>query len=183
MSADATRDDLINESDRGCVIVGAALLEDDLAEALKRRFKAHGVSKKHIEEMFSLNGPLATFHSKCLISYGFDLISKTIYDDLCKIRRLRNKFAHSPSAVDFLDPEVEDCVADMQCCIEAAKRYEGKMLKGRKRSDASRTGGDSQLSDWEARSMGFVKYTKSVFCVGVYVLRIQMATYLSARET
>src|SRR5688572_4839754 len=98
--------ELIEESDRGCVIVGAAQLEDDLAELLRHRLKTNGLSQKHIDAMFALSGPLSSFSSKSLVCYGFGLITKSTYDDLTKIRRLRNKFAHNAKAADFLDPEV-----------------------------------------------------------------------------
>lgn len=165
--------ELIDESDRGAVIVAAALLEDDLNEILKEIVQRNGLSAKYIKEMFDLNGPLSSFSSKILICYGFGIISKDIFDDLTKIRKLRNKFAHSSDKVDFLSSEIEDQVADIQCCVEASKSIVGKMFKGRGNNLADRTDLPT-LEDWEARAKGFVKYTKSVFCIGISLLRIKL---------
>lgn len=158
---------LLDESDRGAVIVGAALLENELDLILKQIISDHEISNKHTKEMFSLSGPLASFSSKSLICYGFGFISKDIFDDLSRIRRLRNKFAHSSEKVDFLFPGIEDHVATIHCCVEASKGFPGKMFQGRKLENQNHK---PQLQDWEMRSKGFVKYTKTVFCLGIQVL-------------
>jgi DNA-binding MltR family transcriptional regulator len=159
--------ELLDESDRGAVIVAAALLEDDIDEVLKKVIKGYNVSEKHIKAMFDLNGPLSSFSSKILVCYGFGLISKEIYDDLTKIRKLRNKFAHSTEKIDFLSVDIEDHVATINCCIEASKQFVGSMFKGRKNPVSE---DQPKIKDWEIRSKGYVKYTKSVFCLGVKLL-------------
>lgn len=166
--------DLIDESDRGAVIVAAALLEDDLKEILKEIVQRNGLSAKHIREMFDLSGPLSSFSSKALFSYGFGIISKEIFDDLTKIRKLRNKFAHSSNIVDFMSNEIEDEVAEIQCCVEASKSFQGQMFNGRGKNKCADQADQPPLADWEARAKGFVKYTKSVFCLGVTLLRIKI---------
>jgi hypothetical protein len=165
---------LMDESDRGAVIVAAALLEDDLDEILEDIIQRNGVTPKHIKEMFALNGPLSSFSSKSLICYGFGLISKEIFDDLSQIRKLRNKFAHSSDRVDFLFSDIEDHVAEISCCEEASKNFEGKMFKGRGSKQPSNKADSPKPEDWELRAKGFVKYTKAVFCLGVELLRIKI---------
>ncbi len=175
---------LINESDRGAVVVAAALLEDDLDEILENLIQRNGVTPKHIKEMFALNGPLSSFSSKSLICYGFGLISKEIFDDLSQIRKLRNKLAHSPDRVDFLSSDIEDHVAEISCCEEASKNFEGKMFKGRENNPSLNKPDSPALEDWEMRGKGFVKYTKAVFCLGVELLRIKIKErHLRTMET
>ena len=58
MGTSKDKPELINESDRGAVIVAAALLEDDLSEMLKDIIKRNGMSAKQIKEIFDLSGPL-----------------------------------------------------------------------------------------------------------------------------
>ncbi|AYN96411.1 hypothetical protein EAW52_21855 [Pseudomonas sp. LTJR-52] len=174
MGTGKEKPELIDESDRGAVIVAAALLEDDLSEMLKDIIKRNGVSAKQIKEVFDLSGPLSSFSSKALICYAFGLITKDIFDDLGKIRKLRNKFAHSTDKVDFLSPEIEDHVADIKCCIEASKSFKGEMFKGRGSRTEISEPKTASLEDWEARAKGFVKYTKAVFCLGISILRIQI---------
>lgn len=165
---------LIDESDRGAVIVAAAMLENDLDEVLEDILKRNGLSRKHIRDMFDLNGPLSSLSSKALVCYGFGIISRDVFDDLTQIRKLRNRFAHSPNEVDFLSSEVEDHVAEIKCCVEVSKGYQGKMFKGRGKQKVASERPHPALKDWELRSKGFVKYTKSVFCVGVAVLRVRI---------
>jgi DNA-binding MltR family transcriptional regulator len=184
MESQTRKFDLINESDRGAVIVAAALLEDDLNEILKKIVQRNELSAKYIKEMFDLNGPLSSFSSKALICYGFGIISKDIFDDLTKIRKLRNKFAHSSDRVDFLSSEIEDHVAEIQCCVEASKSFVGEMFKGRGENKLAGQTNAPSLEDWEVRAKGFVKYTKSVFCIGVSLLRIKIKEHqLCIRKT
>lgn len=166
--------ELIDESDRGAVIVAAALLEDDLYEILKGVIQSYDISAKNIKDMFDLSGPLSSLSSKSLICYGFGFISKEIFDDLTKIRKLRNKFAHSSEKVDFLSADIEDHIATINCCIEASKQFEGEMFKGRKKAFSD---DHPRIEDWEGRSMGFVKYTKSIFCIGVQLLRLKIKRF------
>jgi hypothetical protein len=168
------RPELIDESDRGAVIVAAALLEDDLSEMLKDIIRRNGVSAKQVKEIFDLSGPLSSFSSKALICHAFGLISKDTFDDLGKIRKLRNKFAHSTSKVDFLSPDIEDHIAEIKCCVEASKNFKGELFKGRGFSAEISEPKAVVLEDWEARAKGFVKYTKAVFCTGISILRLQI---------
>ncbi len=165
---------LIDESDRGAVIVGATLLENELDEILNRVFSRSHMSKKQLKDMFDLSGPLSSFSSKTLICYGFNLISKDIFDDLSKIRKLRNKFAHSHDAVDFLSKEIVDQVSNIKCCQKAAESFSGKRFSIENKVE------DDELvcpEDWELRASGFVKYTKSNFCIGIKNLIIEIKKY------
>jgi DNA-binding MltR family transcriptional regulator len=160
--------DLMEESDRGSVLVGAAILEDELSDLIRSTSKKNGLTTKSIEDLFSMNGPASTFSSKTLICYAFGLISKEVYDDLNRIRKIRNKFAHTSDKVDFLMPEIEDLVAEIKCCVEVSKNFEGEMFKGRSKI----VGPFAPVpSEWEMRSRGFVKYTKSIFCLGILQLQ------------
>lgn len=168
----ATKDkgklDLIDESDRGAVIVAAAILENELDVLLNDIIQKNKVSKKTLKDMFDLNGPLSSFSSKALIYYGFGLISKDIFNDLTKIRKLRNKFAHSPDDVDFLSDEIKDIVLSLKCTSDVSNKFEGKRYSP---SDKKK------YKDWEMRSKGYVKYTKAVFCLGITVLQIEIKKY------
>jgi len=158
----------MEESDRGAVLVGAAILEDTLSNLIRSTAIENGVSAKSITDLFSMNGPASTFSAKTLVCHAFGLISKDIYDDLNRIRKIRNKFAHTSERVDFLMPEIEDLVAEIQCCIEVSKSFEGEIFKGRGKI----VGPPAPVPpDWELRSKGFVKYTKSIFCLGVLELQ------------
>ena len=157
--------DLAEESDRGAVIVAAAILEDDLAKVLETILVANDVPEKHRKEMFDVNGPLSSFSSKMLICYGFGLISRDVFDDLTKIRRLRNRFAHSSGDVDFFSEEINSIVFNLKCTELPRKEFEGKRYS---------PSGEKPPKEWEMRSAGLLKYPKAVFCIGVQMLRVEI---------
>ncbi len=177
MAMDQKTFELFEESDRGSVIVAAALLEDDLYGLIKAVTQKNRLSRRHSDEMFDLNGPASSFSSKCLICYAFGLISKEIFEDLTQIRRLRNKFAHSSHPIDFLSPEIEDQIAAIHCCIAASALFTGTMFKGRGQKQSAEVNPEVKLADWELRSKGFVKYTKAVFCMGIGLLREKISNF------
>jgi hypothetical protein len=118
-----------------------------------------------------MSGPASTFSAKILICYAFGLINKDAFDDLNKIRKIRNKFAHTSEKVDFLMSEVEDLVAEVQCCIKASQSFKGTMFKGRGKIFGPPA---PMPPEWKLRKNGFVKYTKSVFCLGIMDLRYKI---------
>lgn len=99
--------DLDKESDRGCVLAAAAILDNYLEVLLRARFSQDAtVVKRIINPLFKGHGPLASFWSKTQLAYSLNLIPEWMYEDLDRIRELRNKFAHWYKAVDFEDPAV-----------------------------------------------------------------------------
>ena len=163
--------DLMDESDRGAVLVGAAILEDELSRLIEMIAKVNGLFAKDAEKLFSMNGPASTFSGKSLVCRAFGLISQSTFEDLNRIRKLRNKFAHTSEPVDFLMPEIEDIIADIQCCIEASKGFSGEMFKGRGKIIGPP---EPRPPDYELRTKGFVKYSKSVFCLDISLLKIKI---------
>lgn len=92
--------ELINSgSDRACVIVGAAVL-DDLLEMLFHVYFSNSPSKND-ENPFVNNGALSTFSSKINLSYLLGLISSDEHRKLTYIRKIRNEFAHGACVHTF----------------------------------------------------------------------------------
>lgn len=83
-------------SDRSCVIVAAAFLDDELRFLLEV-FLAASTSKNEDSNLFSGIGPLSSFGNRTLLSRRLGLISQTEYRTLQIIRDIRNKFAHNIS--------------------------------------------------------------------------------------
>jgi hypothetical protein len=86
---------IYDESDRGAVVVGACLVEEHLDAILWATFGYQGIPKKVIEGMFDTSGPLGTFSAKAKMAYAFGLISKETYDDVVRIKDMRNDAAHA----------------------------------------------------------------------------------------
>lgn len=98
---------LDKESDRGCVLVAAAILDKYIETLLRAEFSQDAtVVKRVINPLFKGQGPLTSFWSKTQLAYSLDLIPEWMYEDLERIRELRNEFAHRYKAADFEDPAV-----------------------------------------------------------------------------
>jgi hypothetical protein len=164
--------DLALESDRGAVIVGAALLEAELDDLLNAEFDSRKVSKAIRDRIFSLNGPLSSYSSKILVCRSFSLISEKSFHDLEKIRKLRNDFAHGTFEVDFSEKTLVGRIEELHCVKEAAKGFEGKRYT---------LNSEPKLPEWEMRSKGYLKCAKAVFCLGVQHLIIDMKAFTIAR--
>lgn len=92
---------LQKESDRGCVIVAAALLEDKLESSIKKMLLPKADKK---DELFSDSGPINSFSSKIDLAHRLGLIGDGDRDAFHVLRRMRNECAHDISTNDFNNP-------------------------------------------------------------------------------
>lgn len=176
--AEEERFDLIEESDRGCVIVGASILEGYLAEDIERAFLINGLSKRYIKTSFDGNGAVGTFSSKVLIARGFGLIDDDIFHDLMVIRKLRNEFAHSPLSASFDDISVKAKIDSLRFSV-LAKESMADFKRFDVAPDANKEG--RPLKEWDINAAGYVKYYKSLFCIIVSRIEIQLLEVRYAR--
>jgi DNA-binding MltR family transcriptional regulator len=100
------------ESDRGCVLVAAAFLD----EALEAILRSHMSQETHVVRdivgrLFRPDGPLGTFSAKISLCRALQLIDQQDYEDLDRIRGLRNHFAHSHNTAAFAEQHVKDLAA------------------------------------------------------------------------
>lgn len=91
-----------SSSDRSCVIVAAAYI-DELLGYIFKLFLVSPSSEKEDKKLFSGYGPLSTFSSKIVLSYRLGLISNYEYKTLQIIRKIRNSFAHDISKDSLLE--------------------------------------------------------------------------------
>jgi len=99
------RTSLIEESDRGSVLMAAAFIEDKLSCLLESYFIEN---EKVCKRLLKGNGALATFSSKIDLTFLLGLIPKNIFDDLHILRKIRNDFAHTASKISFETPSIKD---------------------------------------------------------------------------
>jgi DNA-binding MltR family transcriptional regulator len=99
---------LMDESDRGCVLAGAAYLDDEVELLLRDAFlKPDEAIKKCIDPLLKGgNAPLGSFWAKIKVACAMGLISPTLHDALDKVRELRNAFAHKAGPVSLSDERV-----------------------------------------------------------------------------
>jgi hypothetical protein len=109
------------ESDRACVILSAAMLDQSLAELLKKYLVPIATSKDtFIEEP---SGPIYSFSARIDLAHRVGLITTRFCRDLHKIRDIRNDFAHDVTGCSFKNPSVCDKVNAIVHSQEFVKKY------------------------------------------------------------
>lgn len=82
---------LSRESDRGCVLVGGAMLDEILSSLLRGFFVRDSGAT---ETLLGPNGALSTFSSRINLCRALGLITEPVFRDLERIRTIRNQAAH-----------------------------------------------------------------------------------------
>jgi DNA-binding MltR family transcriptional regulator len=125
---DLSKQLLLHESDRGCVLVAHAVLDEAVELLLRGAFsKSEAIMKASVMPMFAVNGPLSTFWSKLHLANSLELLSPAVYTDLEIMRRIRNRFAHQKAPVDFNDKSL---VSDLEK-LSSTEHY-GRLMKGKR---------------------------------------------------
>ena len=102
---------LLQESDAGCALLGAALL-DDCLEALLRASFVNDVQV--MKRLLEVNHPLGTFASRIDVGYCLGLITQDECDELHVVRKIRNYFAHQRRKMTFSKATVKDLCRNLQ---------------------------------------------------------------------
>lgn len=193
--------EIVNESDRGCVLLATAMIESRLDEIFEAIFSNNMIPKKIINSLFDSNGPLATFSAKSKLAFSLGLISKNAFEDLEILRKIRNNFAHTADKVDFINHELTKEIEKMNCV-----KYAKDRAKNVKRYDISNTDfqkpqeGESEETeadifrhinnhqqsgdalaipiDATIRARGFVKYTTALLAIGMCNLEQDLLNYV-----
>jgi len=98
------RTSILDETDRGAVLMSAAFLDDKLKQLIEKRLVE---DKKISRRAFDFNGPLGTFSSRIDFAYLIGILPKNAQKDLHNIRAIRNQFAHHASPLSYEDEKVK----------------------------------------------------------------------------
>jgi|APLak6261663543_1056040.scaffolds.fasta_scaffold12968_1 DNA-binding MltR family transcriptional regulator len=173
-------DEIVNESDRGCVLVGAAVLEQRLEDIYLEQFERNQIPQKLQRDLFNSNGPLSTFSSKIKLAYSLGYIDKSTFHDLEAIRKIRNEFAHTSNQVDFINHSVSKTIESLHC----VKSSKGEIQRYSPKKSAMPIFEASNIPiEVQLRGLGYIKYTKSLFSLGVRTLEIDLLRSLHALKT
>jgi DNA-binding MltR family transcriptional regulator len=100
------------QTDRGIAIVGAAYIDLVLREAITAKFNVQD-DKELLTSLFENRGPLQDFASRIHVAFALGACGRAAYNDLRKIKDIRNAFAHSAQAIDFQHEEIAQLCADL----------------------------------------------------------------------
>jgi mannitol operon repressor len=97
------------ESDRGLALIGAAFIDEKLAEALQAFF-----CKDASELLHGKNAPLGSFSARIEACHALALIEDIERNDCDYIRRIRNEFAHKVISTSFREGRIFDLCANLK---------------------------------------------------------------------
>jgi len=110
----AQLDSLVKESDTGCVLLAAALLDDCLTAVYTEFMEANitdpELPKDFAAALFNERGPLGGFSAKTQIAYASGLVSRDVFNALNLFRKVRNEAAHATFEFAFDDTGVKRMV-------------------------------------------------------------------------
>ncbi len=100
-------DELVNASDRASALIGAALVDDEMATTLRLMLQFRN-GEDEARLLSDPMAPLSHFSSKSRLLFALGVIDERIFDTLDTIRVIRNAFAHSQIPLTFATKEVSD---------------------------------------------------------------------------
>jgi DNA-binding MltR family transcriptional regulator len=164
------------ESDRAVILICVSLLDNAMKTLLESLFH-QTVRKVKIKEneIYQNNAPLSTFSSKIKMLYLLGLITPSVYQDLEKIRKLRNLAAHDPDHISFSQKKVKLLIESLNCTEN--------FQSGSKTAENSQEFYSFEKDKIEttfAEQKGFVKYHKAIFVIGI--LRIETTLKMIAES-
>ncbi len=108
--------ELNKESERGAVLISAAMIDDLLERTILAFLMDHAEAKKLLD---GFNAPLGTLAARALAAFSLVLLSETEYRDCERLRKVRNAFAHNVH-MSFEDQSVKDICKNLEL---SAKDY------------------------------------------------------------
>lgn len=120
------------ESDRTAVILGGAVLDELLRQLLAARFVS--LQTKLLAE----GGALWSFAARIRIARALDWINNDVYADLERIRKLRNRCAHSvDAAVSLNDADLAQICSGIAIVTRYQQGLETAKIRQQARTSAS----------------------------------------------
>ena len=99
--------ELNGETDRGAALVAASRL-DEILKNILASFLRKAKSSDDLLEGF--NAPLGTFSARASACHALGLIQDNEFDEISKIRKVRNEFGHQWQGVNFDSERIRDLV-------------------------------------------------------------------------
>jgi hypothetical protein len=93
------------QPDRAAAIIATTLLEHNLVIAIQHRLLPLPRALK--DNLFGSRGTLGAFQDKIDLGFALGLYTKAGHHDFDTIRKVRNRFAHTPIALTFQDAEIK----------------------------------------------------------------------------
>ena len=101
-------------SDYAVAIIGASMIERALEVAILSRFVSLTKDQRNLLFAYEQRGPLADFAARGRFGAALGLFGADTFEDLEKIRMIRNLFAHATTLHKFSDEPIAEACADFK---------------------------------------------------------------------
>lgn len=152
---------LKKESDRGIILICASTIDSVLRDLIEKYLNKNKGRKKEISKLFEYPNPLSSFASKIQMSYCLGLISKDIYEDFERVRKIRNNLAHGYDFKDFSSNEIASIVFKLE---GAKKCWEFRIQKNPEKFKEQKSLKKEEIDEEKISKMVFV--TTVIFWLG-----------------
>ena len=95
---------VIDESDRGAVLMAAAMVDDHMRRLFEVTASSR-MSPKQVKTLLRYPSPLSSLAAKAEVGLATGLINQQIYAPIQVLRNIRNEVAHSPATFQLSDHE------------------------------------------------------------------------------
>ena len=102
--------DLRKESERGCVVLAFAWMDDQLTSNLRKYLLPSAQQSEKADELLGIGRPIGDAATKIDLCLRLAILQPNTYKSLHLFRRLRNDFAHLNSSISFKDQSTHDRV-------------------------------------------------------------------------
>lgn len=103
--------ELHGESERGCVVLAFAWMDDQLTRNLRKYLLPSTQHTEKADELLGVGRPIGDAATKIDLCLRLGLLHPNTHRSLHMFRRLRNDFAHFSSRLSFSDQSIHDRVA------------------------------------------------------------------------
>ena len=121
-------------SDLVVALVATSYLDAALAQLLEHHF----IDPASSNLLLGIDGPLESFGARSRAARVLGLISAPVFGDLQKAGKIRNRFAHHHTALDFSDQQVKDWCDAFSLNHDPIDVAAGKPMKMHSMSEAHR---------------------------------------------
>jgi DNA-binding MltR family transcriptional regulator len=111
---------LLLDSQASTAIIFTSLLEEHLRAAMA--VKMDKMNSRMEKILFEGYGPLASLRSKIDVALALGILTDNQYKNAHNIRKVRNKFAHTPKKLNFETPTIAEI-------CKRLSTYDGKEMK------------------------------------------------------
>lgn len=102
--------ELRKESERGCVVLAFAWMDDQLAANLRKFLLPSAQQSEKADELLGVGRPIGDAATKIDLCLRLGILQPNTHKSLHMFRRLRNDFAHLASNISFQDQSIHDRV-------------------------------------------------------------------------